>query len=126
VIVLKDTRSLDTQTKKFHRHKLEGNDKIDFPDSLVDKIAEWTEDFSFAYLKEAFVSSLLVIAAREGHGGEDGDEGDEESFETIIKRQIETLKKEMGDGSEQLINAVSSQINPPLDSNPPHTPSSHK
>ncbi|RPB14101.1 P-loop containing nucleoside triphosphate hydrolase protein [Morchella conica CCBAS932] len=105
---------------KYWKHKLEGSDKIDFPDSLVDKIAEWTEDFSFAYLKEAFVSSLLIIAAREGYGGEDGDEGDEESFETVIKRQIETLKKEMGDGSEQLINAVSSQINPPLDSNPPH------
>ncbi|KAI5843818.1 P-loop containing nucleoside triphosphate hydrolase protein [Morchella snyderi] len=110
---------------EYWKHKLEGNDKIDFPDSLVDKIAEWTEGFSFAYLKEAFVSSLLLIAARESHGEEDGGEGDEEPFETVIKRQIESLKKEMGDGSEQLINAVSSHINPPLDSNPPHTSSSH-
>lgn len=27
---------------------------------------------------------------------------DAESFEAIIKRQIETLKKEMGDGSEMI------------------------
>lgn len=69
---------------------------MDFPETLIDKIAGWTPDFSFAYLKEAFVSSLLIIAARESHGKSD----DNESFETIIKRQIETLRKEMGDGSE--------------------------
>lgn len=88
------------------RKKLEGNDKVDFPDSLVDKIAEWTEDFSFAYLKEAFVSSLLIIAAREGH--KDGD--DEESFETIIKRQIDTLRKEMGDGSDEVAQLSNSLL----------------
>lgn len=77
------------------RKKLENNNRIDFPDSLIDNIALWTPDFSFAYLKEVFVSSLLIMA-----GNENDDNA--ESFEVIIKRQIETLKKEMGDGSEMI------------------------
>lgn len=77
---------------------------MDFPDSLIDKIAEWTSDFSFAYLKEAFVSSLLIIAARESQNKAESDD-DNESFETVIKRQIETLRREMGDGSE-LVNST--------------------
>lgn len=74
------------------------NDRIDFPESLVDQIAAWTPDFSFAYLKEVFISSLLIMAGGDGDKDEDGTE----SFGAIIKRQIETLKKEMGDGSDML------------------------
>lgn len=81
----------DNQSRK----KLENNNRVDFPDSLVDNIALWTPDFSFAYLKEVFVSSLLIMASNEN-------DDDAESFEAIIKRQIETLKKEMGDGSEMI------------------------
>lgn len=77
------------------RKKLEDNHRVDFPDSLVDNIALWTPDFSFAYLKEAFISSLLIIASKDK-------EDNAESFEVIIKRQIEILKKEMGDGSEMI------------------------
>jgi hypothetical protein len=33
-----------------------------FPESLCEKIAEITEDFSFAYLKELFLSTLLRLA----------------------------------------------------------------
>ncbi|RPA98734.1 P-loop containing nucleoside triphosphate hydrolase protein [Choiromyces venosus 120613-1] len=89
---------------RYWQHKLEGNDDIEFGDALVEKIAEWTPDFSFAYLKEAFVSTLLIIAAmgrdvvgrREGDGDGDGDQPG--LFERIIKDQIDSLKKEMGNG----------------------------
>jgi len=37
----------------YWQNKLKGNKEIDYPDSLVDKIAGATDKFSFAYLKEA-------------------------------------------------------------------------
>jgi transitional endoplasmic reticulum ATPase len=53
---------------KFWQGKLSDNKAIDFPDKLCDKIAEITNKFSFAYMQEAFVATLLAIAVR---GGED-------------------------------------------------------
>ena len=44
-----------------NRSKLVGNKFIDFPVELSKAIADITEGFSFAYLKEVFVTSLLVI-----------------------------------------------------------------
>ena len=49
---------------EFWQHKLEGNDDVEFPDVLCKKVAEITDKFSFAYMQEAFVASLLAIAAR--------------------------------------------------------------
>lgn len=43
------------------RHKLHSNPKVDFPERLSKAIAGITDGFSFAYLKEAFVSALLLI-----------------------------------------------------------------
>ena len=69
---------------EFWQGKLKGNSKteddvaeveaenehgqIEFPDVLVDKIAGITDGFSFAYMQEAFVSTLLIIAGRAGEG----------------------------------------------------------
>ncbi len=38
---------------KYWQNKLVDNEDIDFPDSLVTEIADTTDGFSFAYLKEA-------------------------------------------------------------------------
>ena len=46
---------------------------------LVSQFAGATQDFSFAYLKEAFVSTLLSIAG-----------GDKRDFSVIIMEQVET------------------------------------
>jgi transitional endoplasmic reticulum ATPase len=53
---------------KFWQGKLSDNKDLDFPDKLCDSIAEITDKFSFAYMQEAFIASLLAIA---GHGGKD-------------------------------------------------------
>ena len=53
---------------KFWQKKLADNKDLDFPDKLCSKIAEITDKFSFAYMQEAFVASLLAIA---GRGDED-------------------------------------------------------
>jgi hypothetical protein len=38
---------------KYWQDKLESNKEIEFPDALVDEVADLTDQFSFAYLKEA-------------------------------------------------------------------------
>lgn len=42
--------------------KLEDNEDVAFPDKLCPAIAKITKGFSFAYLQEAMVASLLAIA----------------------------------------------------------------
>lgn len=64
------------QYAKFWQGKLKDNKDLDFPDKLCSKIAEITDDFSFAYMQEAFVASLLAIAAR---GGKDINDAERES-----------------------------------------------
>jgi AAA+ superfamily predicted ATPase len=63
---------------KFWQDKLADNKDLDFPDKLCDKIAEITDKFSFAYMQEAFIASLLAIASR---GGKDN-----------IKAEMEALR----------------------------------
>ncbi|KAL9628784.1 MAG: hypothetical protein Q9164_007146, partial [Protoblastenia rupestris] len=46
---------------EYWRGKLAQNRKIDFPEELCKAIAEITEGFSFAYMKELFITCLLAI-----------------------------------------------------------------
>nr|POE77629.1 putative atpase yjob [Quercus suber] len=50
------------QYMHFWQRKLADNKDIDFPDKLCPAIAKITHGFSFAYLQEAMVASLLAIA----------------------------------------------------------------
>ena len=94
------------------RSKLARNKFIDFPAELSKAIAEITEGFSFAYLKEAFVTSLLVIV-----GIQRGTSSEPELAETetatgvaddealkvvqsnllyrVVQKNVETLRHEM-------------------------------
>ena len=47
---------------QFWQRKLSSEDDVEFPDKLCPAIANITKDFSFAYLQEAMVASLLAIA----------------------------------------------------------------
>lgn len=38
---------------KYWQEKLKDKDEISFPESLVEEVADLTQGFSFAYLKEA-------------------------------------------------------------------------
>jgi len=74
---------------KYWQKKLESNEAISFPDSLLQKIADWTDKFSFAYMKEAMVSTLVLLATKHG------------VFEEVLKHQIEELKKSINSGEEE-------------------------
>ncbi|KAF9534719.1 P-loop containing nucleoside triphosphate hydrolase protein [Crepidotus variabilis] len=71
----------------YWQKKLASNEEIKFPDSLVDDFVHWTDRFSFAYLKEAFVSSLVLLAGMEDE--------DKPSFDKLLKAQVDTLRKQL-------------------------------
>jgi ATP-dependent 26S proteasome regulatory subunit len=56
---------------QFWRQKLKTKPEVEFPETLVEPIADITHDFSFAYIQEAFVSSLLDIAHHRNDEDED-------------------------------------------------------
>ncbi|KAI0327751.1 P-loop containing nucleoside triphosphate hydrolase protein [Cubamyces sp. BRFM 1775] len=72
---------------QYWQNKLKNNKDVDFPDSLVKEVASKTSGFSFAYLKEAFVSSLVLLA---GHDGDDKPE-----FKDLLLEQVKVLRKQL-------------------------------
>ncbi|KIM91080.1 hypothetical protein PILCRDRAFT_811596 [Piloderma croceum F 1598] len=72
---------------KYWQDKLKDNKDISYPDSLVDEVASSTGKFSFAYLKEVFVSSLVLLAGFEGEHKPD--------FASVIKGQIKALRQQL-------------------------------
>lgn len=62
-----------TAYAKFWRQKLLATDLVDFPEELCPIIATLSEGFSFAYMKELFVVTLLTVA-RGTFTGEDVEE----------------------------------------------------
>lgn len=82
----------------YWREKLMKKPSIKFPKMLSPAIAGITQDFSFAYLKEAFVATLLSIAGNRSENGiEDEEDGDLDKYELWreMKRQVELLRKDM-------------------------------
>ncbi|PVF94770.1 P-loop containing nucleoside triphosphate hydrolase protein [Serendipita vermifera] len=87
---------------KYWQNKLRNNSKIPFPDSLVDEVAEQSDGLSFAYIKEAFVSTLVLMA------------GDAElDFAKTLKAQVKELKDQVRDHPPSV--AVKNTSPPPAD-----------
>ena len=87
------------QYSEFWRRKLAENDSdLEFPAGLSKAIAGITEGFSFAYMKEAFVASLLRLVTRKGGTAwGDGDDFEDLPLWKEIKRQVRVLREELGD-----------------------------
>lgn len=88
---------------EFWKNKLKGKKSIEFPDKLCPAIADITDGFSFAYLQEAFVATLLELA-RSGDDSESSESEDEEGdgspldrYELwrVIRKQIRILREQM-------------------------------
>lgn len=85
------------------------NVKIEFPKKLCPAIASITDEFSFAYLQEAFVATLLIIAGNrselvDGSGGGNGDGHDDDDDDDGLnkyelwremKKQVKALRHDM-------------------------------
>jgi transitional endoplasmic reticulum ATPase len=76
----------------FWQSKLEDNKDIDFPDILCDAIAGITDKFSFAYMQEAFVATLLTIARKEDEDDSAGSVA-EHDWVKVKPRQEKDLDK---------------------------------
>jgi transitional endoplasmic reticulum ATPase len=109
------------QYAHYWQKKLESNKEIEFPDALCEGIASITDGFSFAYIQEAMVASLLAIAAggdkgkadqlvggvgRLGLGGGEHKDLDKLVLWREIKKQVKILRDEMGDEEEQSAKAA--------------------
>lgn len=88
---------------EYWRKKLADKPAIKFPQKLCPAIAGITDDFSFAYLKEAFVATLLVIAGNRSEDADTtggGDDLDEYELWREIKNQVRLLRDEMQANAE--------------------------
>ncbi|KAK3986401.1 putative ATPase [Cladorrhinum sp. PSN332] len=115
---------------KFWQNKLKDNKDLKFPDKLCTAIANITDGFSFAYIQEAFVAALLVIArdsevpnafegpikdANEFESGwveVDVDDDDDDDIEDLplwvqIKKQIEILREGMEEKRREMTHRES-------------------
>lgn len=91
----------------YWREKLKNKPSIKFPQKVSPAVAAITQGFSFAYLKEAFVSTLIVIAGNRSEnrsGGGDDESDDDDPLDGCelwreIKKQIELLRSDMDNTS---------------------------
>ena len=100
----------------YWRFKLAKNKSIDFPPELSEAIAEITEGFSFAYLKELFITSLLMIVGsrkvnKEIEGLPETGRGEHPLEELllwrVVSKQVKTLRTEMEDARKSAEEAAS-------------------
>ena len=83
----------------YWRTKLSDNEDIEFPARLNQAIASITKDFSFAYIQEAFVASLLVIAG-ENDGGQGGEAASVDPNNSELPELVEDLS--LPEGNDDL------------------------
>jgi hypothetical protein len=92
---------------QFWREKLRNNPSVEFPNKLCEPIACITKSFSFAYMQEAFVATLLEIARhsdsdmgsaygkKEEDKCPDDDELDRFELWRVIKKQVKVLRDQI-------------------------------
>lgn len=99
----------------YWKSKLSKNESIEFPSELSEAIADITEGFSFAYLKEAFVTGLLMIVGsrRGGKKIEDLTGTDEDAHKLdhlllwrVMNKQVANLRAEMEDSRKSAEDAA--------------------
>ena len=101
---------------EYWRSKLSNNKAIEFPPKLSEAIAEVTEGFSFAYLKETFITSLLmIVGSRKGtskatyslpEAGAETHELDHLLLWRAVSKQVKNLRTEMEDASKSAEDAA--------------------
>jgi transitional endoplasmic reticulum ATPase len=92
---------------EFWRKKLKSNESIDFPRKLCPHMAHVTPGFSFAFLQECFVATLLVLARENDEDNTarpyDGDNDDLDDYRlwVVFKKEAKILRKEIDRQAQQ-------------------------
>ena len=95
----------------YWRDKFVESDTVEFPAEICPIVSKLTEGFSFAYLKELFITSLLVLA----HGDFDKSEiayvaAGVEADSKIPKRPIPVVEVQDVDQDNLLLKTIESQV----------------
>lgn len=99
---------------EFWRKKLQDKEAVHFPQALSPKIAKITEDFSFAYMKEAFIATLLALARNGPNGsGKDDKDLDDLPFWKEMQKEVKILRDEMRTKHEAVTVALLPMPHPP-------------
>lgn len=122
------------QYAQYWQGKLKDNDAVKFPDDLCPAIAKITDKFSFAYMQEAFVASLLAIAARGSNDEDDVQHAVHNELQALqralaqtlghsnlddlilwkeIQKQVKILRKEMDEKAQTQAQAQRGALPPP-------------
>jgi transitional endoplasmic reticulum ATPase len=102
---------------EFWRKKLQDKQGVDFPKVLSPEIAKITEDFSFAYMKEAFIATLLAMArGTSNNAAKDDKDIDDLPFWKEMQKEVKILRDEMC--AEQQAVLVNSLLKQPRSSLP--------
>ncbi|KAI5252028.1 P-loop containing nucleoside triphosphate hydrolase protein [Aureobasidium subglaciale] len=90
----------------FWQAKLKDNKDIDFPDKLCEAVSSITDGFSFAYMQEAFVASLLALAINDKEEGHHGIDLDKLPLWQQLKKQIKILRDELHQDPGEVMAAL--------------------
>lgn len=102
--------SMDERTKycEYWRQTLLDKPAATTPDDLPQHIASMTDGFSFAYLKEAYVASLLTLVRQSEDGelaaAEDKSEEEDRKwgkFGSLLEQQVASLREDFDGGATQ-------------------------
>jgi hypothetical protein len=86
---------------EFWRRKLKSNKSIDFPKKLCPAMSHVTPGFSFAFLQECFVATLLILAREEDEDvatrpyDDDNDDLEDYRLWVVFKKEADVLRKEV-------------------------------
>ncbi|KAK5109733.1 hypothetical protein LTR62_006573 [Meristemomyces frigidus] len=100
---------------EYWRHKLASNKAIEFPKQLSPAMAHITPHFSFAFLQECFVATLLILARQEEDLDEtvvDHDELNEYELWRVFRSQADILRKEVESKEERESSTVTNVLMP--------------
>lgn len=96
---------------EFWRKKVKSNKAVDFPKKLCGPMAHITPGFSFAFLQECFVATLLILA-REEDGDDDatttrpydGDNDDLDDYRlwVVFKKEADILRREIDEREKKV------------------------
>ncbi|KAH0268833.1 P-loop containing nucleoside triphosphate hydrolase protein, partial [Aureobasidium melanogenum] len=91
---------------QFWQKKLKDNKDIEFPDKLCEAVSSITDGFSFAYMQEAFVASLLALATRGKEEGHRDTDLDKLPLWQQLKKQIKILRDELNQDPGEALAAL--------------------
>jgi len=91
---------------QFWQTKLKDNKEVGFPDRVCEAVSSITDGFSFAYMQEAFVASLLALAVSDKDEGHHDTDLDRLPLWQQLKKQIKILRDELEQDPEELMASL--------------------